>query len=99
MRAWKKPGQLPIARVFHYFRAHPDKFFTEDHIAAQLEAGRRSTRKNVARLVLYGKLEAVETVSSLKWGRPKLMFRAIRGGVDHLDQGELYQVFGEKRPA
>ncbi len=92
MRAWKK-AKLPVERVFLYFAVHADKFFTEDHVAAQVKVGRRRTRKIVAWLVARDKLESIETVSSSAWGRPKLMFRAIRSNAlnDTLAQEELFR--------
>ncbi len=89
MRKWKGIHD-PALKIWTYFREHPDKFFTEDHVAAQVGIGRRRTRKIVAALVDLGKLEAVETVSSMKWGRPKVMFRSLRGTAwDCLNQSEL----------
>lgn len=72
-----------------YFREHPNKFLTEDHVAAQIKLGRRRTRRIVAWLVCEAKLEAVDTVSSYGWGRPKKMFRAIRTSNDSIFQLEL----------
>lgn len=91
MRAWKKETQ-PDERVFAYFREHADKFLTEDHVAAQVGIGRRRTRKIVHELARLGKIQAVETVSSSRWGRPKMMFRACRhlGLVDQLRQAEIF---------
>ncbi len=89
MRKWKGIHDPPL-KIWTYFREHPDKFFTEDHVAAQVGIGRRRTRKIVGELVDRGKLEAVETVSSPRWGRPKLMFRSLRGTAwDCLNQAEL----------
>ena len=89
MRPWKAEPD-PLARIFGYFREHPDKFFNEDHVAAQVGVGKRRTRKLIHALAGAGKLEAVETVSSARWGRPKLMFRSIRGASwDCLTQDEL----------
>lgn len=89
MRAWKSAETDP-EKVFLYFREHADKFFTEDHVAAQVGIGRKRTRIHVAALVDLGKLEAVDTVSSMKWGRPKVMFRSLRGTAwDCLLQDEL----------
>lgn len=92
MRRWKK-AKLPVERVFLYFAEHADKFFTEDHVAAQVKVGRRRVRKIVAWLVAEDKLEAIETVSSFNWGRPKLMFRAIRSNAleDTVNQAELFR--------
>ena len=90
MRTWRAASSDP-ERVFLYFREHPDKFMTEDHVAANIKLGRRRTRKIVAWLVLEAKLEAVDTVSSARWGRPKKMFRAIRGTDDSIFQLEVFR--------
>ena len=90
MRAWKTAENDP-ERVYLYFREHRDKFLTEDHVAAQIKLGRRRTRRIVAWLVLEAKLEAVDTVSAFRWGRPKKMFRAARGADDSLLQLELFR--------
>ena len=74
-----------------YFREHPDKFLTEDHVAAQIKLGRRRTRRIVAWLVREAKLEAVDTVSSFRWGRPKKMFRAVRTTEDSIAQLEIFR--------
>lgn len=88
MRAWKKASD-PDEKIWLYFRDHADKFFNEDHVAAQVGIGRRQTRRRIHALAEAGKLEAVETVSSARWGRPKMMFRSIRGSWDHIRQAEL----------
>ncbi len=90
MRSWKTAENDP-ARVFLYFREHPAKFFTEDHVAAQIKIGRRRCRKIVAWLVLEAKLVAVDTVSSWRWGRPKKMFRAVRTNEDSIAQLEVFR--------
>ncbi len=90
MRAWKGAVTDP-EKVFLYFRDHADKFFTEDHVAAQIKVGRRRTRRIVAWLVAEAKLETIETVSSFRWGRPKKMFRAVRTNDDVLAQVELFR--------
>ncbi len=87
MRRWKSVED-PRRRIWTYFREHPDKFFTEDHVAAQVGIGKRRARRLVHELAAAGKLEAVETVSSPRWGRPKLMFRSIRKSWDDLAQVE-----------
>ena len=89
MRAWKSAVTDP-EKIFLYFQEHADKFFTEDHVAAQVRVGRRRTRKIVAWLVAEAKLEAVDTVSSFRWGRPKKMFRANRA-EDSIRQVELFR--------
>jgi response regulator of citrate/malate metabolism len=89
VRRWKSIED-PTLKIWTYFREHPDKFFNEDHVAAQVGIGRRRTRRFVAELVGQGKLEAVETVSSPRGGRPKMMFRSVRGTAwDCLNQAEL----------
>lgn len=97
MRKWKK-AEDPIERVWLYFREHGDKFMTEDHVAAQVGIGKRRCRKIVHALAAEAKLQAVETVSSAKWGRPKLMFRATRhmSLEDQLNQVELFKEAGRK---
>lgn len=93
MRSWRT-APSDAERVFLYFRGHPDKFLTEDHVAAQIKLGRRRTRRIVAWLVREAKLEAVDTVSSYGWGRPKKMFRAIRTSNDSVFQLELARLVG-----
>lgn len=88
MRRWRSIGD-PDLRIWTYFREHPDKFFTEDHVAAQVGIGKRQTRRRIHELANRGKLEAVETVSSALWGRPKLMFRSVRGSWDCITQEEI----------
>ena len=90
MRSWRSAPSDP-ERVFLYFREHPDQFLTEDHVAAQIKLGRRRTRRIVAWLVREAKLEAVDTVSSYGWGRPKKMFRAIRTSDDSVFQLEVFR--------
>ena len=90
MRTWRTASTDP-ERVFLYFREHPDKFLSEDHVAAQIKLGRRRTRRIVAWLVREDKLEAVDTVSSFRWGRPKKMFRALRTNDDSIRQLELFR--------
>lgn len=90
MRSWKS-ATSDAERVFLYFREHPDKFLTEDHVAAQVKLGRRRTRRIVGWLVREAKLEAVDTVSSFRWGRPKKMFRAIRSSPDNVLQLEVFR--------
>ena len=89
MRAWKAIAD-PDLRIWTYFREHPDKFFNEDHVAAQVGIGKRQTRRRIHELAEAGKIEAVETVTSARWGRPKLMFRSVRGSAwDCLTQAEI----------
>lgn len=98
MRAWKKT-QVPAERVFLYFHGHPSKLFTTEHVAAQVKVGRVLTRWITWRLVDDGKLEGLETVSAEKWGRPRVMFRAIRAGGDSILQAELFGTLIEKLEA
>lgn len=90
MRRWKRAANAP-EKIYLYFREHADVFFTEDHVASQVNVGRRRTRKIIAWLVTEAKLEVVDTVSSFRWGRPKKMFRAVRGInlEDQLNQLEI----------
>lgn len=90
MRTWRTADNDP-ERVFLYFRAHPDKFLTPEHVAAQVKLGKRRTRRIVAFLLREAKLEAVDTVSSKGWGRPKKMFRAVRSNEDALAQLEVFR--------
>lgn len=92
MRAWKKT-EYPAERVFLYFRGHPIKLFTIEHVSAQVKIGRRPTRAIVKRLIADGKLEAIETVSSKKWGRPRMMYRSIRTTGDSIKQLEIFNRF------
>lgn len=94
VRAWKGV-QDPDERVFAYLREHADKFLTEDHVAAQVGIGKRRTRKIIHELAADGKILAVETVSSARWGRPKMMFCAHRHiGLD--DQLRQMEIFGPR---
>lgn len=90
MRSWKRATNDP-ERVWLYFREHADKFLTEDHVAAQVKIGRRRCRRIVSWLVAEAKLEAVDTVSSFRWGRPKRMFRAVRTSDDAVRQLEVFR--------
>lgn len=90
MRAWRTAA-TDAERVFIYFREHADKLLTEDHVAAQVKIGRRRCRRIVAWLVREGKLEAVNTISSRGWGRPKKMFRPVRTNSDNIDQLEVFR--------
>lgn len=90
MRAWKG-ARNDTEKVFLYFHAHTDTFFTEDHVAAQVKIGRRRCRRIVAWLAAEAKVETVETVSAFRWGRPKKMFRAIRSNEDNLRQLEVFR--------
>jgi predicted ArsR family transcriptional regulator len=90
VRSWRTAENDP-ERVFLYFRAHPDKFLTPEHVAAQVKIGKRRARRIVTFLVREAKLEAVDTVSSKGWGRPKKMFRAVRTNDDTLAQLEVFR--------
>jgi hypothetical protein len=90
VRSWKTAASAP-ERVFLYFRAHPDKLMTPEHVAAQVKLGRRKTRRIVDWLVREAKLEEIDTVSSFGWGRPKKMFRPVRTNDDSLAQLEVFR--------
>lgn len=89
MRRWKR-GKGAEERVFLYFRDHANKFFTPEHVAAQVGVGRRRGREIVASLERIGKLEGVDTISTKMWGRPRRMYRAIRTTEDSLRQLEAF---------
>lgn len=89
MRAWKKQVDA-TKRIFLYFRAHPFKFFTSEHVAAQTKITKKATRQIIAELENIGKLEGVDTVSSKWWGKPRRMWRSVRGGSDSLHQLEVF---------
>lgn len=90
MRSWKNAA-APVDAVFLYFRAHPTTFFTPEHVAHQVKVGRRATRRIVHVLEKLQKLEGVDVVTALRWGRPKRYFRAMRTADDSLDQLEVFQ--------
>ncbi len=90
MRRWKL-AELPVERVYLYFAEHPCKFFTTQHVAAQVGLPHRATRRLVKYLVAEQKIESVETVSSLKWGRPRLMYRSTRTVKQSLRQLEVFR--------
>ena len=89
MRNWKKT-EVPPERVFLYFHDHPRKLFTIEHVASQTRIRRVLVREIVDRLVDRGKLEPIETVAAKKWGRPRIMYRAIHVGPDSIKQAELF---------
>lgn len=89
MRKWKKADD-PQSRIFLYFQEHPFKFFTPEHVASQVRVSRRKTRELIGFLEAIGKLESVDTVSTRFWGRPRKMYRAIRGSGDALAQLEIF---------
>lgn len=89
MRNWKKT-KVPPERVFLYFHDHPRKLFTIEHVASQVKIRRVLVREIVERLLDRGKLEPIETVSAKKWGRPRVMYRAIHVGPDSIKQAELF---------
>jgi predicted ArsR family transcriptional regulator len=97
VRAWKK-AESRGERVFLYFRGHPAKLFTIEHVASQVKIGRRQTRLIVKHLVEFGKLEGIETVSSKKWGRPRVMYRSIRAAADSIKQLEIFDKFLKDHP-
>lgn len=89
MRNWKKT-LVPPERVFLYFHAHTGKLLTIDHVASQVKIQRVLVTEIVAHLIERGKLEAIETVSAKKWGRPRIMYRATHHGRDSFKQAELF---------
>jgi len=107
VRSWKTAA-APADAVFLYFRAHPTTFFTPEHVAHQTHIGRRQTRRIVQILEKLQKLEGVDVVTALHWGRPRRYFRAMRTGGDSLDQleafqdvletSDLYAAFGRRKP-
>lgn len=93
MRSWRGAGS-PEERVYLYFRAHPNNFFTPEHVASQVKMARRAARRIITELELMGKLEGVNTVSSYRWGRPRKMWRSTRGQAtahDSLQQLEAFR--------
>lgn len=90
MRSWKKAG-TPAERVFLYFRAHPTTYFTPEHIAAQTGIGVASVRRTIRALERLHKIEHIETMSALNWGRPRRLYHAIRSTEDALTQLEVFQ--------
>ena len=92
MRQWKKT-QVPPERVFLYFHEHPRKLFTIEHVTSQTKIKRVLVREIVEHLLDRGKLEGIETVSSRKWGRPRVMYRAIHVGPDSFKQLEIFTKF------
>lgn len=90
MRNWKKT-EVPPERVFLYFHGHPAKLMTIEHVASQTKIQRVLVTEIVAHLIDRGKLEAIETVSSRKWGRPRIMYRAMHHGRDSFKQGVLFR--------
>ncbi len=89
MRHWKKT-EVPPERVFLYFHDHPRKLFTVEHVTSQTKIRRVLVREIIEHLLDRGKLEAIETVSARKWGRPRVMYRAIHTGPDSFKQAELF---------
>lgn len=90
MRAWKS-AELPIERVYLYLADHQHKFFTTQHVASQIGMRHRECRRLVKHLVAEAKIEGVETVSSLKWGRPRVMYRSVRSVKETLRQLEVFR--------
>ncbi len=92
MRNWKLT-KVPPERVFLYFHDHPGKLLTIEHVTSQTKIKRVLVREIVDRLVDRGKLEAIETVSAEKWGRPRTMYRAIHSTRDSFKQLEIFSKF------
>lgn len=90
MRSWKKATD-PRARVFLYFRAHRELYFSAEHIAAQIGIGCKLCRHLLLELLADGKLHAAEVVEAKKWGRPRTYYRAIRTSEDSLQQLEVFK--------
>jgi len=90
VRRWKG-AKLPVERVYLYLAEHRHKFFTTQHIAAQVGVPHRQTRRLVKYLVAENKIEGIETVSSLKWGRPRTMYRSVRTVKETLRQLEVFR--------
>jgi len=97
VRNWKKT-LVPPERVFLYFHAHTGKLLTIEHVASQVKIQRVLVIEIVAHLIDRGKLEAIETVSSKKWGRPRIMYRAIHHGRDSFKQSELFRKMLDASP-
>lgn len=92
MRSWRGADH-PTERVYLYFRAHPHNFFTPEHVAAQIKIARRLARKIISDLEQMGKLEGVNTVSSYRWGRPRKMWRSMRGQATAMDSLAQLEAF------
>ena len=90
MRRWKS-AKLPIEKVYLYFAEHPDKFFTPEHVAAQTGLGTRRVRRLVRFLEAEAKLEGVDTIAALRWGRPRRFYRCVRTVADSLHQLEVFR--------
>ena len=89
MRDWKKTD-IPYVRVYRYFQAHETKFFTSEHIAAQIGVGRKQTRAIIQGLELAGKVEGVDLVEALRWGRTRRIWRSLGRGTYPLRQVEIF---------
>lgn len=90
MRSWKNAETL-VQRVFLYFRAHPETYFTVEHVVSQVKHTKNDVRRVIKRLCTLGKLDRIETMSAKKWGRSRWMYRAIRTADDSVDQLEVFQ--------
>lgn len=82
MRKWKAEHD-PQTRVFLYFQEHPNKFFNARHIASQVRVARRKVQEIIEYLEALGKVEGVHCVTSKFWGRPRTLYRSVRGGPIH----------------
>ncbi len=95
MRKWKAEHD-PQTRVFLYFQEHPHKFFNARHIASQVRIGRRKVQEIIEFLEALGKLEGVHCVTSKFWGRPRTLYRCVRGGIHHpIGQVEAFASDGQ----
>ncbi len=90
MRSWKTADTL-AQRVFLYFRAHPEIYFTVEHVRGQVRRKKNDVRRVIKSLCALGKLDRIETMSAKEWGRPRYMYRAIRTADDSIDQLEVFQ--------
>ena len=77
--------------MFLYFRAHPEIWFTPDHVAHQCAIGRKRARRIILVLEELQKLTSIEYMAAHKWGRPRKLYKATRLTEDALDQLEIFQ--------
>jgi hypothetical protein len=99
MRKWKSEHD-PQTRVFLYFQEHPNKFFNARHVASQVRIGRIKVKGIIEFLEALGKLEGVHCVTSKLWGRPRTLYRCMRGGPIHdsIPQVEAFKGDGQVIP-
>ena len=96
MRKWKAEHD-PQTRVFLYFQEHPNKFFNARHVASQVRVARKKVQWIIDYLETLGKIEGVHCVTSKFWGRPRTLYRSVRGGPIHdsIPQAEAFQADGQ----